>query len=165
MQPPPLAAQFEDRRGGKARQRLAAISIDGLAMSATATLIDAVTTDTVVWLRGGQRETELLFHRARQEAPHAVLLPVVACIISSMLAPSGRLSSVSMRSCLVTRAILGGVRPLWRLCFLSRTWRLRLRCWTGFCVPFFRRGTLEVWGFFTGKGSTLSWAPLGRRRN
>jgi hypothetical protein len=34
MQPPPLAAQFEDRRGGKAAPATP-ISIDDLAMSAT----------------------------------------------------------------------------------------------------------------------------------
>src|ERR1700680_252892 len=42
MQPPPLAAQFEDRRGGKPCSD-STISIDDLAMSATATRLDAVT--------------------------------------------------------------------------------------------------------------------------
>src|ERR1700732_3788880 len=53
-----------------------AISIDALAMSATATRRDAVTADVAGRFRSGQRETKLLLHRARQEPAHAVLLPV-----------------------------------------------------------------------------------------
>src|SRR5580704_9297393 len=53
-----------------------AISIDDLAMSATATRRDAVTADVVCRFRSGQRETKLLLHRARQKPAHAVLLPV-----------------------------------------------------------------------------------------
>src|ERR1700738_4169500 len=51
-----------------------AISIDDLAMSATATRRDAVTADVVCRFRSGQRETKLLLHRARQKPAHAVLL-------------------------------------------------------------------------------------------
>src|ERR1700674_3144434 len=43
-----------------------AISIDDLAMSATATLRDAVTADVACRFRSGQRETKLLLHRARR---------------------------------------------------------------------------------------------------
>src|SRR5580700_6543753 len=57
------------------RASVSPISIDGLAMSASATLIDAVTTNAIIGLRGGERETELPFHRAREEAPHAMLSP------------------------------------------------------------------------------------------
>jgi hypothetical protein len=53
-----------------------ATSIDGLAMSATATRLDAVTADVACRFRSGQRETKLLLHRARQKPAHAVLLPV-----------------------------------------------------------------------------------------
>src|ERR1700720_1701937 len=53
-----------------------AISIDDLAMSATATRPDAGTADVACRFRSGQRETKLLFHRARQKPAHAVLLPV-----------------------------------------------------------------------------------------
>src|ERR1700730_12400849 len=56
--------------------RDSAISIDGLAMSATATRLDAVTADVAGRFRSGQRETKLLLHRARQKPAHAVLLPV-----------------------------------------------------------------------------------------
>ena len=52
-----------------------AISIDGLAMSATAARLDAVTADVACRFRSGQR-TKLLLHRARQKPAHAVLLPV-----------------------------------------------------------------------------------------
>src|SRR6202043_3323607 len=52
-----------------------AISIGDLAMSATATRLDAVTADAGRF-RSGQRETKLLLHRARQKPAHAVLLPV-----------------------------------------------------------------------------------------
>ena len=57
-----------------------AIAIDdlamSLAMSATATRLDAVTADVACRFRSGQRETKLLLHRARQKSAHAVLLPV-----------------------------------------------------------------------------------------
>jgi hypothetical protein len=76
-------------------------------MSAAATRLDAVTADVACRFRSGQRETKLLLHRARQKPAHAVLLPVGCCIISSMLAPPVWLSSVSRRSCLVTRSTIG----------------------------------------------------------
>src|SRR6202795_5137316 len=53
-----------------------AISIDDLAISATATRRDAVTADVARRFRSGQRETKLLLHPARQEPAHAVLPPV-----------------------------------------------------------------------------------------
>src|ERR1700737_1503348 len=60
----------------KSRASDSAISIDDLAMSATATRRDAVTADVACRFRSGQRETKLLLHRARQKPAHAVLLPV-----------------------------------------------------------------------------------------
>src|SRR5580704_16587034 len=50
--------------------------IAGLSMSARAPRFDAVAANAPVGLQGCEQETELLFHRARQEPPHAVLLPV-----------------------------------------------------------------------------------------
>src|SRR5580704_382841 len=50
--------------------------IAGLSMSARAPRFDAVAANAPVGLQGCEQETELLFHRARQEPAHAVLLPV-----------------------------------------------------------------------------------------
>ena len=52
------------------------ISIDDRFMSVTAPRLDAVTPDIVSRFRTAQRETKLLFDSSRQEATHAVLLPV-----------------------------------------------------------------------------------------
>src|SRR5580704_824627 len=53
-----------------------ATSIAALSMSPTAPRFDAVAANAPVGLQGCERKTELLFHRARQEPAHAVLLPV-----------------------------------------------------------------------------------------
>src|SRR5271166_5565084 len=53
-----------------------AISIADLSISATAPLFDPVAPHASLGLGRGQREAELLFHGARQEPPHAVLLPI-----------------------------------------------------------------------------------------
>src|ERR1700675_2676965 len=60
----------------ESRDSDSAISIDDLAISATATRRDAVTADVARRFRGGQRETKLFLHRARQKPAHAMLLPV-----------------------------------------------------------------------------------------
>ena len=84
-----------------------AMSIDDLAMSATTTRLDAVTAVVASHFRSCQRETEFLLHRARQKPAHAVLLPVCCLHHLSDARPSGWLSRVSMRSCLVTRSTFG----------------------------------------------------------
>src|SRR5580704_14954117 len=53
-----------------------ATSIAALSMSPTAPRFDAVAANAPVGLQGCERKAELLFHRARQEPAHAVLLPV-----------------------------------------------------------------------------------------
>src|SRR5271168_2632612 len=58
------------------RANVSAKSIAALAMSATATPLDAVAANAVTRLGRCQREAELLFHRAREEPAHAVLLPI-----------------------------------------------------------------------------------------
>src|SRR6202047_4989823 len=52
-----------------------ATSIARFSMSASAPRFDAVVGNAPVGLQGCYRKTELLFHRARQEPAHAVLLP------------------------------------------------------------------------------------------
>src|SRR5262245_34522417 len=59
----------------ESRASVSAISSDDLVMSAAAPRLDVVAADPTIGLRGGERETELSFDRARQESPHAVLLP------------------------------------------------------------------------------------------
>src|SRR5262245_4497547 len=44
-------------------------------MSAAASRLDAVAADPIIGLRGRKRKPELPFDRARQESPHAMLLP------------------------------------------------------------------------------------------
>src|SRR5580693_10697778 len=53
-----------------------ATSIAAFSMSPTAPRFDAVAANAPVGLQGCERKAELLFHRARQEPAHAVLLPV-----------------------------------------------------------------------------------------
>src|SRR5580692_6408558 len=60
----------------ESRASACAISIAALFMSARAPRFDAVAANAPVGLQGCEQKTELLFHRARQEPPHAVLLPV-----------------------------------------------------------------------------------------
>src|ERR1700724_1820387 len=52
------------------------ISIAAFSMSARAPRFDAIAANAPVGLQGCERKTELLFHGARQEPAHAVLLPV-----------------------------------------------------------------------------------------
>src|ERR1700736_5991455 len=58
------------------RASACAISIAAWSMSARAPRFDAIAANAPVGLQGCERKTELLFHGARQEPAHAVLLPV-----------------------------------------------------------------------------------------
>src|ERR1700737_2603382 len=60
----------------ESRTSACATSIAALFMSANAPRFDPIAANAVVGLQGCERKTELLFHRARQEPAHAVLLPV-----------------------------------------------------------------------------------------
>src|SRR3984893_8259423 len=60
----------------ESRTRAFATSIAALFMSANAPRFDAVGPNAPIGLQGCEWKTELLFHRARQEPAHAVLLPV-----------------------------------------------------------------------------------------
>src|SRR6202035_5746772 len=53
-----------------------ATSIARFSMSPAAPRFDAVASNAIVGRHGCERNPELLFHRARQEPAHAVLLPV-----------------------------------------------------------------------------------------
>src|SRR5271165_7194656 len=59
----------------ESRANVSAKSMAALAISATAPRLDAVTASVVARLGRCQREAQLLFHRAREEPAHAVLLP------------------------------------------------------------------------------------------
>ena len=116
MKPPPLPAQLD----GGPTPRAARVPVRHrsplLSMSASAPRFDAVAANAIVGVGRRERKTELLFHRARQDHPRTLCCcQSVACIISSMLAPSGWLSSVSTRSCLVDFADLWFVNFHWRL--------------------------------------------------
>jgi hypothetical protein len=105
MQPPPLAAQFEDRH----------LTEPGMLDRDVDRRLGHVS-DASRCGNGGRRQP--LFEVVSEKPSFFFTVPAknprtlccchfVACIISSMLAPSGRLSRVSMRSCLVTRSTFG----------------------------------------------------------
>src|SRR5271157_3891517 len=153
----------------ESRASVSRISIDGLAMSAAAALLDAVMADAIIGLRRCQRETELPFHRAGQEPAHAVLLPVCrlhhlfdarplrpaeqsehALLLGHALqllfySPNRRFGGGDLRGLRFKRPrrLLGVER---RGCDLAPRWRV----WFG--VPLFGSGALEVPGLFDGKG-------------
>ena len=86
-------------------------------MSATATRLDAVTADAIIAAFELVSEKPSFFFTVPARKPRTLCCcQLVACIISAMLAPSGWLSRVSMRSCLVTRPLVRwplAARSLW----------------------------------------------------
>src|SRR6516225_10124325 len=59
----------------ESRARVPATSTAALSMLAIARRFDAIAAEAIIAFQGGDRKTELLFHRARQKPAHAVLLP------------------------------------------------------------------------------------------
>src|SRR3984893_16635226 len=133
-----------------------AISIDdlamSLAMSATATRRDAVTADVACRFRSGQRETQLLLHRARQKPAHAVLLPV-GCLHHLFDAGPLGLTQQGQQALL-----LGNSLALWFVTFRrhlggGRGGRdLAPRCRTRLSAPLLGCGGLKVSGLCDGRG-------------
>src|ERR1700745_1538568 len=100
----------------ESRASSSAISIDAFSMSAAAPLLDVVAADPVIGLDGCERETELVFHRARQKPAHAVLLPV--CRLHQLLDAGPRGLAQQREHAL----LLGETLEPW---FISLLWHLR----------------------------------------
>src|SRR5690349_213332 len=91
----------------ESRASASAISIADLSISARAPRFDSVAANAAVGLGGCQREAELLFHCARQEPTHAVLLPV--CRLHHLF-DAGSLGLAQQRE---HALLLGGSLDLW----------------------------------------------------
>src|ERR1700730_8740744 len=91
----------------ESRASACATSIAALFMSANAPRFDAVAANAILGFTDVSEKPSFFFTAPARNPPTLCCCQSVARIISSMLAPTGWLSSVSTRSCLVTRPTLG----------------------------------------------------------